>query len=168
MSILFQKYISNVMFVFCFLFIVVFLVFLSSLPCILHHVWRFIIRSQPVWEQWGGRSPEANCVCMCLCMCVSTCAHLFVFKNEMRNSHANFIFSSERCCQTMLQGVCRTDVSNQAREHIKGTLCLCAPNACQQGCDEVRPVAWGKEKGGGIDVWNSRTGSEWLIGFGNG
>ncbi len=36
---------------------------------------------------------------------------------------------------------CDTGVSESTGEHMKGRLCRHAASGCQQGCDEVRPVA---------------------------
>lgn len=47
-----------------------------------------------------------------------------------------------------LWGACDTGVSEPAGEHMKGRLCRHVASGCQQGCDEVRPVARGKEGGG--------------------
>lgn len=43
--------------------------------------------------------------------------------------------------QMALRGACDTGVSEQAGEHMKGGLCRHVASGCQQGCDEVRPVA---------------------------
>lgn len=43
--------------------------------------------------------------------------------------------------QMALRGACDTGVSEQAGEHMKGRLCRHVASGCQQGCDEVRPVA---------------------------
>lgn len=56
--------------------------------------------------------------------------------------------------QMALWGACDTGVSEQAGEHMKGRLCRHVASGCQQGCDEVRPVAWGKE--GGAGGWGER------------
>lgn len=55
----------------------------------------------------------------------------------------------------------------------KAGFCRHAASGCQQGCDEVRPVAWGKKEGGGeevetgIEKFSYRLG-EWLMECGNG
>lgn len=56
----------------------------------------------------------------------------------MQSADANFVICLD---WAVADGACDTGVSEQAGEHMKGRLCRHVASGCQQGCDEVRPVA---------------------------